>query len=247
MENQEQQPIQPQIPVQPVSQPIQSPEPKKSFPKWKLILSLVVILVLVGNVSLGLFLMNRNSKPQVACTMEAKICPDGSSVGRIGPKCEFSPCPKTSTPTPDSTANWKTEEAVGQPFSFKYPVDWNVKQDSNDNSPYMFHLINPNNKDETISLILYSTSIDKRKVFLNGSDAGFSTSSTIENTTFQGKDIIKATTTASELDHNTSKAVPYAHLYSILVPVGNNTLEISGDISYKSLLEQVLSTIKFTQ
>jgi hypothetical protein len=28
----------------------------------------------------------------VACTMEAKICPDGSSVGRTGPNCEFAPC-----------------------------------------------------------------------------------------------------------------------------------------------------------
>lgn len=29
----------------------------------------------------------------VACTMEAIICPDGSAVGRSGPKCEFAPCP----------------------------------------------------------------------------------------------------------------------------------------------------------
>lgn len=29
----------------------------------------------------------------VACTMEAKLCPDGSSVGRQGPNCEFSACP----------------------------------------------------------------------------------------------------------------------------------------------------------
>lgn len=28
-----------------------------------------------------------------ACTMEAMLCPDGSSVGRIGPNCEFAPCP----------------------------------------------------------------------------------------------------------------------------------------------------------
>jgi hypothetical protein len=28
-----------------------------------------------------------------ACTMDAKICPDGSSVGRTGPNCEFAPCP----------------------------------------------------------------------------------------------------------------------------------------------------------
>jgi len=40
----------------------------------------------------------------VACTMEAMICPDGSSVGRQGPNCEFAACPtaiqtgrKTST------------------------------------------------------------------------------------------------------------------------------------------------------
>jgi len=32
-----------------------------------------------------------------ACTMEAKICPDGSAVGRSGPNCEFAPCPDTNT------------------------------------------------------------------------------------------------------------------------------------------------------
>ena len=30
----------------------------------------------------------------VACTMEAKVCPDGSSVGRTGPACEFQACPE---------------------------------------------------------------------------------------------------------------------------------------------------------
>lgn len=30
---------------------------------------------------------------QTACTMEAKICPDGTSVGRTGPNCEFDACP----------------------------------------------------------------------------------------------------------------------------------------------------------
>lgn len=36
---------------------------------------------------------------QVACTQEAKLCPDGSAVGRIGPNCEFAPCP-TVNPKP---------------------------------------------------------------------------------------------------------------------------------------------------
>lgn len=30
---------------------------------------------------------------QLMCTMDAKICPDGTGVGRTGPNCEFAPCP----------------------------------------------------------------------------------------------------------------------------------------------------------
>ncbi len=29
----------------------------------------------------------------VACTADAKLCPDGSAVGRVGPNCEFAACP----------------------------------------------------------------------------------------------------------------------------------------------------------
>ena len=29
----------------------------------------------------------------VACTMDAKECPDGSYVGRVGPNCDFATCP----------------------------------------------------------------------------------------------------------------------------------------------------------
>lgn len=36
------------------------------------------------------FLDNGNA---VACTQDAKLCPDGSYVGRTEPNCEFAPCP----------------------------------------------------------------------------------------------------------------------------------------------------------
>ena len=39
-----------------------------------------------------------NETTQKACTMEAKLCPDGSAVGRSGPNCEFAPCPPASQP-----------------------------------------------------------------------------------------------------------------------------------------------------
>ena len=33
------------------------------------------------------------------CTADAKRCPDGSSVGRVPPTCEFAPCPSGPTPS----------------------------------------------------------------------------------------------------------------------------------------------------
>lgn len=59
-----------------------------------------VIIVIVGA---AWFLVPRTyvdvlqpEPEQVGCTMEAKICPDGSAVGRSGPKCEFAACPSPS-------------------------------------------------------------------------------------------------------------------------------------------------------
>lgn len=54
----------------------------------------IVLIVLLGVA--GFFyrnVMETSGTPEpVACTMEAKICPDGSSVGRQGPSCAFATC-----------------------------------------------------------------------------------------------------------------------------------------------------------
>ena len=39
-------------------------------------------------------LLENENEPAQACTLEAKICPDGSAVGRQGKDCEFAACPK---------------------------------------------------------------------------------------------------------------------------------------------------------
>ncbi len=39
------------------------------------------------------FVQNRIGVGNTPCTQEAKLCPDGSYVGRTGPNCEFSACP----------------------------------------------------------------------------------------------------------------------------------------------------------
>ncbi len=40
-----------------------------------------------------LFISTRDPNDIRACTLEAKLCPDGSAVGRTGPNCEFAKCP----------------------------------------------------------------------------------------------------------------------------------------------------------
>ncbi len=58
--------------------------------------SILIVLIVVGVLVLGggtyYFLTKKTPEP-VACTQEAKICPDGSSVGRTGLSCEFAECP----------------------------------------------------------------------------------------------------------------------------------------------------------
>ena len=57
------------------------------------------------------------SPSPVACTAEAKICPDGSSVGRTGPNCEFAPCPSVApSPSAKPTATPRPTSNPSQPI-----------------------------------------------------------------------------------------------------------------------------------
>ena len=68
----------------------------------KELLAGVVILLVIGIA--GFFYRNTLEHPNVpagptatACTQEAKICPDGTSVGRSGPDCAFAVCAPPNT------------------------------------------------------------------------------------------------------------------------------------------------------
>lgn len=98
------------------------------------LLVLVIILIITGIAGGAYYLrmISPTSLPnQKACTQEAKLCPDGSSVGRTGPNCEFTPCPAIpSAKVSDETANWKGAdiyEFYKSKFTFKYPSDWGVE------------------------------------------------------------------------------------------------------------------------
>lgn len=59
----------------------------------KVLLGGIVLIVVLGLA--GFFYRNALEHPKAtvtACTLEAKICPDGTTVGRTGPSCSFAPC-----------------------------------------------------------------------------------------------------------------------------------------------------------
>ena len=75
--------------------------------------AVLVVLVLAG----GFYLNSKKEPGAVACTMEAKVCPDGTSVGRSGPACEFSECPTTEQPTKTGVGIGETVSVSGVAFT----------------------------------------------------------------------------------------------------------------------------------
>jgi plastocyanin len=69
----------------------------------KTTLIVLIILVLIGGIAYA-YMRNSPDQDAVVCTMDAKLCPDGTYVGRIGPNCEFALCPGATSSTEAATS-----------------------------------------------------------------------------------------------------------------------------------------------
>lgn len=67
----------------------------------------VVLIAVLAVVILILLIANEGPEP-VACPADAKICPDGSAVGRVPPDCEFAECPPFEPESVDCPMDVKT-------------------------------------------------------------------------------------------------------------------------------------------
>ena len=85
--------------------------------KKTLIVIIVVLVVLIVGMATWFKFYSQPVQAPVACTMDAKICPDGSSVGRIAPDCQFAACPVIT-----GIEGWKTFADPKQNLQFMYPA-----------------------------------------------------------------------------------------------------------------------------
>ncbi len=58
----------------------------------KISLLLVLLVIFSGCIQI------EDGPGLIACTQDAKLCPDGSYVSRVPPTCDFAPCPEVEEP-----------------------------------------------------------------------------------------------------------------------------------------------------
>ncbi|MFA4998579.1 MAG: hypothetical protein WC514_00960 [Candidatus Paceibacterota bacterium] len=99
------------------------------------VLIIVLVAVILGGGILAyqyLWLLReeaKNAQEPVVCALEAKVCPDGSAVGRTGPNCEFVECSPAKI---DETVSWETYTNTQYRFEIKYPNNWFVHDATNE-------------------------------------------------------------------------------------------------------------------
>ncbi|MFC1595204.1 hypothetical protein ACFL3E_02130 [Patescibacteria group bacterium] len=68
-----------------------------------IIIGIIVAVLILGGGG-GYYFLVLDKPIPFACTKEAKVCPDGSTVGRVSPSCEFAVCPGEKTSVADKDA-----------------------------------------------------------------------------------------------------------------------------------------------
>ncbi len=74
---------------------------KISKPAAWLLVPYIIWVSFAGYLNFNIAQLNKTvDSGRIPCTQEAKLCPDGSYVGRTGPQCAFAACPGENAATP---------------------------------------------------------------------------------------------------------------------------------------------------
>lgn len=81
--------------------------------KIYLAITILIVLSAMAATAGGIYYFTHKPVEHTACTLEAKLCPDGSAVGRVGPNCEFAPCPTATNNNTTAIATIKGSVSIG--------------------------------------------------------------------------------------------------------------------------------------
>lgn len=122
----------------------------------------IIIIVLVLGAGIWMMVSNRSSEDIIGgvgdgiCPQDAKVCPDGSSVGRVGPSCEFEACPDIGSGQPD-----RFFESRSLGVRLEYPSGWTVSGQTDNETGSKE--VNVKSKDSFLNITIFE---NKDKVFL---------------------------------------------------------------------------------
>ena len=80
--------------------------------KKNVVIMLFVFAGIIVIVYMGVLIPLADSEAGPVCTAEAKLCPDGSYVGRVSAHCEFAPCPGKDLPAESAPGDFGFEQEV---------------------------------------------------------------------------------------------------------------------------------------
>jgi hypothetical protein len=178
--------------------------------------------------------------------LEAKICPDGTSVGRTGPNCEFAACPSA---TPNPTAEWTDFSSKYFTLSFKVPSGYSVEDSANiiliGKSPILHPEIGGDNA--FFRLERYSVSTTKNSVLRSiqalqkdPQGIGRGTISSVE----MGSVVVDGSSFTSYIVHYTQGGTEFGAIFD----ASHLTFTIAkGEDDISSIGYQILSTFKFSR
>jgi len=123
----------------------------------------------------------------IACTQEAKQCPDGSYVSRTGPNCEFAACPaEEKQGSVIDTSTWKTYRNEKYGFEVRYPEQWILLEDKVAN-PRLAGLWIPEKYSRENTLYSYTSPEILVSILLNSQKLDFQTLTEVKKIDFWGK------------------------------------------------------------
>lgn len=240
------------------------PSPQPEIPRsFRFFYVLVIgLIILVVSIVIGAYWLGKQSKSprQVACTMDAKECPNGSYVSRIPPTCEFAECPIqriSPTQTTNETANGisdGTNLLTIRDLQFQLPSGWWYNQKINPYFGDSWTEINPRKiegHDYELSLFTLKAVTGKFEPTLDQSYLTAIKREQLMISSIQGELIIGKATPPTDPNITCPQCFLGRYKPNVIVAIaiiarGNNYYSFEGDItSHEKEFRQILSTFKF--